>query len=73
MPISKAADLMDVYPQRLWNVFCFWIKKAYRADFQAETTILCIDETSSKKGHSYVTVAVDMNEKRVIYAVPGKG
>lgn len=32
-----------------------------------------IDETSSKKGHSYVTVAVDMDERRVIYAVPGKG
>lgn len=73
MPVSKAADIMDVYPQRLWNVFSYWIGKAHQNDCQSETTVLGIDETSSKKGHSYVTVAVDMDERRVIYAVPGKG
>lgn len=73
MPVSKAADIMDVYPQRLWNVFSYWIEKAHHNDCQSETTVLGIDETSSKKGHSYVTVAVDMDERRVIYAVPGKG
>ena len=73
MPVSKAADIMDVYPQRLWNVFSYWIGKAHQSDCQSETTVLGIDETSSKKGHSYVTVAVDMDERRVIYAVPGKG
>lgn len=73
MPVSKAADIMDVYPQRLWNLFSYWIGKAHQNDCQSETTVLGIDETSSKKGHSYVTVAVDMDERRVIYAVPGKG
>ena len=73
MPVSKAADIMDVYPQRLWNVFSYWVGKAHQNDCLSETTVLGIDETSSKKGHSYVTVAVDMDERRVIYAVPGKG
>jgi transposase len=73
MPVSRAADVLDIYPQRLWNTFSYWIKKAYRADDQLETAVLGIDETSSKKGHNYVTVAVDMDERRVIHAVPGKG
>lgn len=73
MPVTKAADIMDVYPQRLWNMFSYWVEKAHLADNQSKVTVLGIDETSSKKGHSYVTVAVDMDEKRVIYAVPGKG
>ncbi|QDH80183.1 transposase [Echinicola soli] len=30
--------------------------------------MLGIDETSSKKGHRYVTVAVDMEERRVVHA-----
>ncbi len=64
---------MDVYPQRLWNMFSYWVEKAYKADDQAEVTVLGIDETSSKKGHSYVTVAVDMKQRRVVHAVPGKG
>lgn len=73
MPVSKAADIMDVYPQRLWNMFSYWIEKAHQADDQSQVTVLGIDETSSKKGHSYMTVAVDMKERRVVYAVPGKG
>lgn len=73
MPVSKAADIIDVYPQRLWNVFSYWIEKAHQKDSQSGVTVLGIDETSSKKGHSYVTVAVDMDERRVTYAVPGKG
>jgi len=73
MPVCKAADIMDVYPQRLWKVFSYWIEKAHQADDQSGVTVLGIDETSSKKGHSYVTVAVDMDQRRVVYAVPGKG
>jgi len=73
MPVSKAADIMDVYPQRLWNMFSYWIERAHQADDQSNVTVLGIDETSSKKGHSYVTVAVDMEQRKVVYAVPGKG
>lgn len=73
MPVAKAADIMDVYPQRLWNVFSYWVEKAHLADNQSQVTVLGIDETSSKKGHSYVTVAVDMEQRKVLYAVPGKG
>jgi len=62
-----------VYPQRLWNMFSYWIEKAHQADDQSQVTVLGIDETSSKKGHSYMTVAVDMEERRLVYAVPGKG
>lgn len=65
MPVCKAADIMDVYPQRLWNVVSYWIELAHQADDQSEVTVLGIDESSSKKGHSYVTVAVDMDERRV--------
>lgn len=73
MLVTKAADIMDVYPQRLWNMFSYWVEKAHQADEQAEVTVLGINETSSKKGHSYLTVAVDMEQRRVVYAVPSKG
>lgn len=32
-----------------------------------------VDETSCRKGHSYLTVAVDMDERRVIHVTEGKG
>jgi transposase len=31
-----------------------------------------MDETSSKRGHNYITVFVDMDKRRVLFATPGK-
>jgi transposase len=73
MPITKAANIMRVYPQRIWSVFNFWINKAFSGDIQSDITSIGIDETSSKKGHNYVTVAVDLKQNRVLFATPGKG
>jgi transposase len=36
-------------------------------------TEIGIDETSRKKGHQYVTVAVDMKERKVFHVTQGKG
>lgn len=73
MPISKAAKLTSVYPQRIWNVFDYWITNAHSEDQPEDVTMLGFDETSTKKGHNYVTTMVDMSEKRVLYATKGKG
>lgn len=73
MPVNKAADIVGVYAQRLWTIFNYWISKAFHANDPSGTEIIGIDETSTKKGHHYVTVAVDMEQRRVIYATPGKG
>ena len=31
-----------------------------------------MDETSSKRGHNYITVFVDMDKSKVLFATPGK-
>lgn len=73
MPVSKASNIMGVNPQRLWNVFKFWILKAHTADKIEDLTQLGFDETSSKKGHKYVTISVDLKQRRVLFATQGKG
>jgi transposase len=73
MPVNKAADIMGVYAQRLWNMFNYWVERAREADDQSGVEVLGIDETSTKKGHNYVTLAVDMEERRIIHVTPGKG
>ena len=73
MPVSKAAKSLKVYPQRIWNIFHYWISKMHSADEIEDLTCLGFDETSSKKGHKYVTLAVDMNKRRVLFATEGKG
>lgn len=72
MPVSKAGQTMDVYPNRIWNVFNHWIKRAHNKDNVDDIKQIGFDETSTKKGHNYVTVAVDLDQRRVVFATPGK-
>lgn len=72
MPVNKVAELMRVYPNRLCTVFNYWINTAYGMDKQDGGGVLGIDETNSKKGHDYVTLAADMDEWRGLHVTEGK-
>ena len=37
MPIKRVAQLLKVYPQRLWHVFDHWVSLAYKADNPSST------------------------------------
>jgi len=73
MPVNKAAKILQVYPNRLWNVFNYWISIAHQEDSIAGLDKIGFDETSVKKGHNYVTTMVDLEQRRVLFATPGKG
>ena len=73
MPVNKAAKIVQVYPNRLWNVFNYWISIAHKEDTIEDLDKIGFDETSVRKGHNYVTTMVDLKEKRVMFATEGKG
>ena len=73
MPMNKVGVLLGENAHRLWTIFNYWIKRAYEADKPSQITKLGFDETSRKKGHSYITLGVDLDKKKVIHVVEGKG
>jgi len=73
MPVNKVAKVVKVYPNRLWNVFNYWISKAHKEDIICDLDKIGFDETSVRKGHDYVTTMVDLKERRVLFATEGKG
>ena len=73
MPINKVAEVLSVYANRIRTIFNYWISIAYTEADHSKITKLGIDETSSKKGHEYITIAVDMEQNRTIHATVGKG
>ena len=72
MPVNKVAKVVDVYPNRLWNVFNYWISIAHNKDEIKDVHALGFDETSTKKGHNYVTTMVDLDQRRDLFASEGK-
>ena len=72
MPVSQIAELVGEHDTRIWRILHFHISKAYAAKDFSKLTHIGIDETSSHKGHKYVSVFVDMLNREVVYAAPGK-
>ena len=72
MPINKAAKVLGIYPNRIWTIFNYWISRAHSADTIDSLEQVGFDETSTRKGHHYVTTMVDLKERRVLYASQGK-
>jgi transposase len=73
MPVNRVAEILRVNPQRVWNMFNHWVGKAVESDDPSKITKLGVDETSTRKGHNYVTLAVDLDESRVVHVTEGKG
>jgi len=72
MPISRIAELVDEHDTRIWRIVRFYVEEAYaKKNFETVVKVGC-DETSSKKGHNYVSVFSDMDTKKVLFATPGK-
>jgi transposase len=72
MPVNKVASTLSVIANRLWRVFNFWVNDALENDSLKNVTQIGIDETSSKKGHEYVSVCADLDKRRVIYVAEGR-
>jgi transposase len=72
IPVSKVGNVMQEWDNRIWRIFTYWINRALSKETHDTVKDIGIDETSTKKGHNYVTIAVDMQKRRVIYASEGK-
>jgi transposase len=72
MPVSNVARLLGENDQRIWNVFHYWVGKAREGTCYEGITKVGLDETSTRKGHSYVTVGVDLDQRRVFEVAEGK-
>lgn len=72
MPILKASKLLRCNEKSLVKIMRYWIDKAVAEDDLSEVTALSVDETSFKRGQSYVTVIVDATARRVIDVEKGR-
>ena len=72
MPILKASKLLRCNEKSLVRIMRYWVNKAVREDDLSSVQSLSIDETSFKRGQSYVTVIIDAAKRRVIDVEPGR-
>lgn len=74
MPVLAASRLMQTTDGKLWRVLRAYIDLARTRVDMSEVTAVAVDETSSRKGHAYVSLFADPrpDERKVLFVTEGK-
>lgn len=68
--VSSVAAMLGEYPQRIWDIF-YAYTNVEQPILQTPTQV-GIDETSTHKGHEYITLFVDMDSAQIIDIEQGR-
>lgn len=71
MPLSEIGETVGENDTRLWRVVQHYVDEARSKADYSEVTKLGMDETS-KKGHNYITVFVNLDNSKVVFVTGGK-
>lgn len=72
MPVKAIADLMGVTDHRIWRVLTHYVEAGLERQDLSGTTAVGVDETAARRGHDYVSLFVDLAEKKVVFVTEGK-
>lgn len=72
MTLNEARKMLRISRTALMHIVDYWVNKAVAETDLSEVEQLSIDETSFKRGHSYVTVVGDPSGRRVIGVEEGR-
>ena len=72
MPVKSIANLLKEHDTRLWRVLDYYVQEARQDSEFSSVTDVGVDETSSKRGHNYVTLFVNLLLSQVLFATEGK-
>lgn len=71
VPVAAIARLVGEHDGRLWRIIKHYVDEARKLKDYSTVASIGMDETS-RKGHNYITLVVDLKERNVIFATEGK-
>jgi len=69
---KTTAQFFDLYPQRVQTVYDAYTKSNYEQREPQVATKVGVDETSTKKGHDYITLFVNLENGQILDIQDGK-
>lgn len=72
MPMNAISRLVGEHDTQLWRILHYYVDHAIEAQDLSDVTMISTDETSSKRGHNYITIFMDPQKKNVIHVTKGK-
>lgn len=73
MPVAAVARLIGEHDTKLWRLLHHYVEEARaKADFSWVRRV-GVDETASRRGHNYISLFFDLDEKRLLFGIEGRG
>ncbi len=72
MPVATAARMTSVNDKKLWRMLEKYVDETRSKEDFSLTTAIGVDETSRAKGHQYITLFVDLDQRRTLFITDGK-
>ena len=72
MPMNAVSRFVGEHDTRLWRILHHYVDNAIAAQDLTYVTKINTDETSAKRGHNYITIFMDPEQKNVICVTKGK-
>jgi len=72
MQVHQVSQLLGVYDSKLWKMIKAYTETARVCEDFSSVEVVGVDETSARKGHDYVTLFVDLEEKKTLFVTEGR-
>ena len=72
MPVSQVGKIINETDDKLWRLLEKYVDKGREHEDFSNIKTVGIDETSSRKHHDYITLFVDLDERKTIFVAEGK-
>ena len=73
MPVHCVSKIVGCTDHKIWRILDLYVEKSKANENFSEVTSIGVDETSVAKDHDYISLFVDLNDKRVMHISDGKG
>jgi transposase len=72
MPVNTVCSVINENKNKIWRMLDRYVDMAREHENFSDMTAVGMDETSRAKGHDYVTLFVDLKERRTTFVAEGK-
>ena len=72
MPVHQVCETIGSYDSKIWDILNSYTEKCRDQSDYSKVEEVGVDETAARRGHDYVTLFVDLEEKKTIFVTEGK-
>jgi transposase len=72
MPVKVVSRMVKETDQKIWRVIQKYVDLTRALSDYSQVTTVGMDETSRAKGHDYITLFVDLDERKTLFVADGK-